>query len=226
MTSIPTRRVRSLVLSGGPRGSERYGDPWHDFRATSARLAGVLAAMSHDVEVTEEIEERVAGLDEIDLVVVNAARGADESAHRSSTSGLRAYLESGRSLLAVHAGAAGERHLDHWSATTGATWVVGESMHPELGVCRVQTSPGDRGVGAGLSDFDVLDERYTWLRVEPGNDVYCSHSYGGVVQPLAWARQLGAARVASDLLGHGPESYDSPGRVALLQAAVSWLTAG
>ena len=226
MTSrLPARPRRCLVLSGGPRGAERYGDPWHDFAATSRRLADVLAAMSHHVEVSEEIEVRVRSLDDVDLVVVNAACGADESAGPGSTYGLRPYLERGGSLLAVHAGAAGVRHADDWATITGATWVDGRSMHPEQDLCRVHALPGARGIGSGLSDFDVLDERYSWLRLEPGNDVICTHTYGGATHPLAWAREVGRARVFSDLLGHGPESYDFPGRVVLLRAAVTWLTA-
>jgi type 1 glutamine amidotransferase len=181
--------------------------------------------MSLHVEVSEEIEDRVRDLDDVDLVVVNAACGADESAGPGSTYGLRPYLERGGSLLAVHAGAAGTRHADDWAAVTGATWVDERSMHPEQDLCRVQVVPGLRGIGSGLSDFDVFDERYSWLRLEPGNDVICAHTYLGTTHPLAWARKVGPARVVSDLLGHGPESYDFPGRVALLRAAVTWLTA-
>ena len=97
-------------------------------------------------------------------------------------------------------------------------------MHPEQDLCRVHAVPGARGIGSGLPDFDVLDERYSWLRLEPGNDVICTHTYGGTAHPLAWAREVGRARV-HDLLGHGPESYGFPARVVLLRAAVTWLTA-
>jgi hypothetical protein len=48
--------ARSLILSGGGE----YRDPWHPFAATSERLAGLLAALGHAVEVSEPSPTRSA----------------------------------------------------------------------------------------------------------------------------------------------------------------------
>ena len=93
---------RSLVLSGGGR----YADPWHPFAKTSARLADVLWSLGHRVEVTDFIADRVADLSGFDLIVVNAAAGPGEApaAHQAAQAGLRAALDRGVSVLAVHTG--------------------------------------------------------------------------------------------------------------------------
>ena len=65
--------ARSLILSGGGE----YRDPWHPFAATSERLAGLLAALGHEVEVSELVADHVADLRGWDLVVVNAAAGPE-----------------------------------------------------------------------------------------------------------------------------------------------------
>lgn len=49
---------RSLILSGGGE----YSDPWHPFAATSARVAALLAAIGHEVEVSDLVDERYCHL--------------------------------------------------------------------------------------------------------------------------------------------------------------------
>ncbi len=55
--------TRSLILSGGGA----YADPWHPFAATSERIAGLLAALGHEVEISNLVADRVADLRGWDL---------------------------------------------------------------------------------------------------------------------------------------------------------------
>ena len=57
----------ALVVSGaGP-----YLDPWHDFAATSSRLAALLRDSGLTVDVTTEVEEALADPRAARLLVVN-----------------------------------------------------------------------------------------------------------------------------------------------------------
>jgi type 1 glutamine amidotransferase len=213
---------RSLVLSGGGK----FADPWHRFARTSARLADVLWSLGHHVEVTDFVSDRVADLAHFDLIVVNAAAGPGLSAAEQDAArdGLRAALDRGVGVLAMHVGVGALLRLPQWEAVTGAAWVEGQSGHPPLGPARVQTHQDRHPIVGSVPDFDVTDERYTGLRLAPGLVPLATHRHQGRQYPLVWARDLGRTRVVADTLGHDPRSYDSAGHRRLLTHAVRWLT--
>ena len=210
---------RSLILSGGGE----YRDPWHPFAATSERLAGLLGSLGHEVEVSELVADRVADLRGWDLVVVNAAAGpeADTSV---AAAGLRAALDRGVGVLAVHVGACTLLRLPEWESVTGAVWVSGRSTHPKVGPSRIITYPGRHPICAPVTDFDIVDERYTYLRTAPDVVPLAAHEYQGEVHPVLWARVLGRSRVVTDVLGHDERSYDSASHRQLISRAARWLT--
>lgn len=210
--------TRSLILSGGGA----YADPWHPFAATSELIAGLLAGLGHHVEVCEQVAERVADLDGWDLVVVNAAGGPDAGTG-AARDGLRAALDRGLGVLAVHVGACTLLRLPEWEAVTGAAWVAGQSMHPKVAPCRILTYPGRHPVCAPVADFDITDERYTHMRVAPGVVPLAAHQYEGRLHPLLWAREQGGARVVTDLLGHDERSFENPAHRELIARAAQWL---
>jgi hypothetical protein len=206
-------------LSGGGE----YRDPWHPFAATSARLAGIVRDLGHEVEVSEFVGDRVAYLGGWDLVVVNAAAGpqADTTA---AADGLQAALDIGVGVLAVHVGACTLLGLPAWESVTGAAWVSGQSMHPKTGPARIRTYPGRHPICAPVADFDIIDERYSYLRTAPDVVPLAAHEHGGEIHPLLWARVLGRSRVVTDALGHDERSYDSAAHRELISRAARWLT--
>lgn len=213
--------IRSVVLSGGGE----YSDPWHPFAATSQRIASLLAAVGHDVEISDLVAERAADLRGCDLLVVNAAAGP-EADTRAARTGLAAALRRGLGVLAIHVGACGLLRWPAWEQVTGAAWVSGRSTHPKAGPGRVITYPARHPVSAPVADFDVVDERYTFLRIAPGIFPLAAHEHNGALHPLLWAREAGRSRIVTDLLGHDERSYDSPEHSQLISRAAQWLTRG
>jgi hypothetical protein len=176
--------------------------------------------------VTDFVSDRVADLAQFDLIVVNAAAGpglttAEQDAARD---GLLTALDRGVGVLAMHTGVCALLRLPQWEAVTGAVWVQGQSGHPPLGPARVQTHQDRHPIVGPVPDFDVIDERYTGLRLAPGLVPLATHRHQGRQYPLVWARDLGRTRVVADALGHDPRSYDSAGHRRLLIHAVQWLT--
>lgn len=210
---------RAVILSGGGE----YGDRWHPFAATSERMAAILRDTGHDVQICDRVAEAVADLGDADLMVVNAAGGppADTCAAQS---GLSAALERGIGVLAVHVGACTLLRLPEWEQVTGARWIAGQSMHPPTGPSHIITYPGRHVIAGGVGSFDLVDERYAYLRTAPDIMPLAAHEHEGELHPLVWARQIGASRVATDLLGHDTRSYDSAEHRQLVARAARWVT--
>jgi type 1 glutamine amidotransferase len=223
--------TRSVILSGGGL----YRDPWHPFTLTSLRLSGILSAAGHQVEIEEDVADRVADLSDVDLIVVNAAAGPPQDAG-AALAGLQVALSRGIGVLAVHVGVTTLLGLPDWESVTGAAWVPGQTMHPPTGPCQVRTYPGRHVIiegnasapgrpGPTVSEFGLTDERYSFLRLAPDLIPLAAHELDGTWHPLVWARELGPSRVVADALGHDARSYDSPEHRDLLASAARWLTA-
>jgi type 1 glutamine amidotransferase len=212
----------ALILSG----AGEYADPWHAFPETSRRLADALAGFGCAVEITENLPGRLNDLDDVDLLVVNAAAGPSGSGRAGVERALGRFLAGGGGILAVHVGVCSLLDLPGWPEVSGAAWIPGRTMHPPLGRCWVEICEAEHPVSARLSSFEVLDERYSHLDLRSGSHVLASHTYDGLEHPLVWAREIDGGRVVADALGHGPESYDSTGHRALISAAAGWLTDG
>ena len=211
-----------LVVSGsGP-----YADSWHPFPETSGRLAAIIRGLGHFVEVTEEVEGALAQPGLPDLLVVNIGnpehpRPADRIA--AAAKGLIGHIDAGRALLGVHASATSLTTMPAWPAIIGGRWMRGRTMHPPQGRSSIRIRTDSHPIAAGIADFEIFDERYSYLQTDADIDVLCEHEYEDVKHPLAWAREAGPARVVYDGLGHDARSYDSQGHVQLVQRSVQWL---
>lgn len=218
--------MHALILSG----SGRYADPWHPFADTSARLAELLRETGLEVEVSEDVDARMAGLttEDPDLLVLNLGDPAltgspDEPAERRGRDGLLAYLARGRPLLVSHVTSTSLRGIPEWEGILGAVWVRGTSFHPDYGLARIHVHPEVHEIATGLRDFAVEDERYTDLRVQPDVVALASHTHEGREHPLVWARTYGGARIVYDALGHDTASYEAETHREILRRAVRWL---
>ncbi len=214
-------RPRALIASG----AGRYGDPWHPFAATSARLADVLAGAGFDASVDDDLDGAMTRLADVDLLVVNAGDpwrdGATRGSPAAARGGLRDALARGMGVLAVHSAVSSLRDYPEWPAAVGAVWLPGVSMHPEIGRARITAQ---RGGEVEMPDFEVFDERYCRLQRIGESVVVATHAGAdaGEIEPTAWIRDAGRARVGVSVLGHDERAYDSAGNVALVTALARW----
>src|SRR5262249_13620046 len=115
--------------------------------------------------------------------------------------------------------------------------------HPDYGLARVRVYPDRHPIVAGLADFELQDERYSYLRMAPDVVPLATHRHDGIEHPLLWARTWTApgadagagaapaqsaglaqpARVVYDALGHDVRSYDSPEHAEILRRSIRWL---
>jgi type 1 glutamine amidotransferase len=221
---------RALILSG----AGRYADPWHPFAETSARIAEILRAEGFDVEISEDVDARLAALggpQVPDLLVVNVGdpvladpEHPEPLAEKKGRDGLLAYLAMGRPLLAMHVSSTSLHGVPEWEDILGGIWVRGTTMHPDYSRARIRVYPERHPIVAGLADFEVEDERYTYLRTAPDLVPLAAHDHEGDEYPLVWARTYGDARIVYDALGHDSASYESATHRAIIANAARWLT--
>lgn len=212
----------AILLAGGGD----FTDPWHPFAATAACVAEVLAGLGVRTTIVETAAEFAALLEVgAGLAVVQASNDfASTDADGTVIDAVGAHLASGRPLLAVHSAACAFVDRPEWERMLGGRWVQDVTFHPELGPATVRLEP--HAITEGLADVEVVDERYTALRVLPEAEPLAWHEEAGARHALAWAHRVGDARVVFDALGHDTRSYESETRRALLAAEARWLLAG
>jgi type 1 glutamine amidotransferase len=96
-------------------------------------------------------------------------------------------------------------------------------MHPDYDRARIRVETDAHPIVAGIRDFEVDDERYSFLRVDPAVRGLAWHEHDGRRHPLLWAREHGPARVVYDALGHDAASYDSPEHRGIVARSARWL---
>lgn len=228
---------KALLLSG----VGRYADPWHPFPETSAALAGLLREAGYGVGIPGDVDAALADLaraDESDLPVLLAVNVGLPRDHRPSpgtpdaAAGMIRWLDSGRPLLVSHVSSTSFVDLPEWEEGLGGRWIRGTSMHPAYGPASVSVVEGAGPVVHGIPDFELLDERYSYLRTSSLVTVHATHTHEDVEHPLMWSLErpargtLPAGRTFYDALGHDAASYQSPEHRQLLLNAISWLNAG
>ena len=228
--------TRNLLLTGGPT---------HPFAETAPLLVDLFADAGIDTVVVTEPVDAVAALraaeagagDGFDLVTVHAlrwridqARYADQRAAFAvdlapdDLAVLDRFVRSGGGLLALHTAVICFDGDPTWRALCGAAWRWDVSTHPPLGPVDVTvTAAGEaHAITGGLGPFQVHDEVYAFLDEEDGLEPLLVGAYDGHAHPLLWARTVGAGRVVTDLLGHGPASLTEPTHRTVLARAAAW----
>ncbi|MEV7692261.1 ThuA domain-containing protein [Microbacterium sp. NPDC089189] len=212
--------MRALIASG----AGRYADPWHPFAETSAALAGILGDAGIETVIDDDVDAAMTRLDGIDLLVVNAgdpwrAEEHAERPHPASVDGLAGALTRGMGVLAMHCAVSSLRDYPQWAHAIGRIWVPGGSFHPPADEAAIEG--GALPDGTALPSFRLFDERYCRLQVT-GETVDVAHPATDPADPSAWVREVGAARIAVDVLGHDARSYTSAGHRQLVTALARW----
>ena len=213
--------MHALIASG----AGRYADPWHPLTETSAALARVLEADGWTTRVSLDVDAALQQLSGVDLLVVNAADpwrngetgfGAPEAAQ----AGLAGAIDRGIGILCMHSAVTSLRDYAPWAAAVGAVWLPTISGHPPIGPATI--TPRQSELTAGLEPFELVDERYLDLQFIGEHTPVADNDADGRRYPVAWVRTHGPARVAVDLLGHDPRSYEAVGHVELIQRLARW----
>ncbi len=216
--------TRTLIVTGGGD----YTDPWHPFAETSACLTGIFEGLGHDVTVSDRVERSLAGLNDSsvwpDLLMINAGNAEQPTPFDPAVAtGVLAYLAAGHPLFVTHISITTFVDWPEWETIVGGRWVRGTSMHPDFGPVEIEVATDRHPIVAGVPDFGLLDERYSYLRTSVDIEPLAWHEYEGARYPLLWTHRYGTAKVVYDALGHTAESFDSAEHRMLVSRSARWL---
>lgn len=224
-------RRRNLILVGGI---------FHDFAASAKALSDVLAPLGIESRIESDLDAGLASLatHPVDLITVNALRwemiGEKYDPYRDSEAyspptetraALANHLETGGALLGLHTASICFSDWPEWGGLLGGRWVWGTSFHPPPE--RVTVTPADGDSSDALPAFEVHDELYTDLTLEPGAEVlaYGRSESMPKAQPVLWRQTVGPGRVVYDALGHDSDSLLHPQHAHWLRKLVAWALA-
>ncbi len=208
------------------------------FEEAAAALAALLEPYGIRSDVTEDIEDGLAGLarGEFGLLTVYALRWRMEndekyapqrerwglSLSQAGRAAITNHVAQGGGLLGLHTAVICFDDWPEWGSILGGMWVWGQSGHPPLGTATVRIDEPDDPIVRGLPDFTLQDEVYGNLHMERGVRPIASASAEDDWQPILWTRQLGSGRVAFDGLGHDANSINHPVHRRILTRAALW----
>jgi len=218
--------VRTLILTG-------HNHPAHDWKATTAALIHVLEQDPRmKVDVTENPED-LAGkrLDSVDLLVLNYNNWDQPGLSEAAKASFLRYLGRGGGLSVIHfADGAWNQTLpakeseweEYRSKIIRRAWMHPDSAHDPFGPFKVTPTAVHHEITAGLAAFDTMDELYFKQAGEQPIEALltATSKVTGNDEPMAWAYDVGRARVFQTLLGHSAESIRRAG--ALIRRGSVW----
>jgi hypothetical protein len=218
--------LRNVLLSGGI---------FHPFEKTSAELAALLAPLGIESKVCKDPEAAVSALDGADLFTVNALRwrmhGEKYDPHReewafslSEPARVRVteFVAGGGGLLGLHTASICFDDWPGWGELLGGAWAWGTSHHPPPGAFTARPTAARHPIIRGIDAFEIEDEVYSELALEPNVIPLLTSDAASGAQPLLWARELGLGRVVYDALGHDERSFGHESHQRMLRRAALW----
>ena len=228
--------ARNLIIAGGVH---------HPMEASVPSLTARLAEIGVESDAVEDVEEgcRLLAGGGYELLTFSAIRFRMDAPQYEQyrerwalafsevgRQSIRAHLQRGGALLAVHAASIAFDDWPGWGDILGGRWVWGQSGHPPFGTAEVQFLNGAASpLTAGLPDFQCEDEVYGSLWVAPdvtplarARPLKGADGGPGAWMPVLWTRNWQGGRVVYDALGHDAASLKHPVHKRLMKRAALW----
>jgi hypothetical protein len=222
---------RNLIITGGV---------FHPFDDSAPALAEILAQDAGiESTTTTDVSQGLAAIarGEYDLLTVYALRwpmeaekfAADRAkwGHRltdADKAAVEGHLRAGRGIFAVHTASICFEDWPRWGEIVGARWIWGRSFHPPYGQVNARIEGASSPLTAGLESFEINDEAYGNMDVQPDVTPLLSVNAQGQKEwwPGLWTRQVSGGRVAYDALGHDRGSLRHPTHRRIVARAALW----
>lgn len=214
--SLTNKRV--LILLGGM---------YHDFEGYSAWAQPLFAAAGCQVEATYDLQRLETLGAEVDLLVSYTSLSLHPEGQDSPTpellteaqiAGLRAWVQCGGGLLAVHSATVAGKSGPAFGELMGGVFVE----HPPQFAFTVYPMRQPHPITAGIEAFTVHDEFYIQDLASPV-EVHMVALDRGQAHPMAWTREEGQGRVAHIAMGHSTLVWELPQYRQLILQAAAWV---
>lgn len=222
--------VPVLLLTGGQREH-------HGYRDQAFYLAGLLedtgryrVTLCEDAAILE-----TPALKKYAILIVNADRRDPEFRFTEPQQrALLAAVRAGTGYVSIHgADNAAPDWLPDWREMLGG--IFSHQGLPDgkvrKGTYTVRVADTSSPITQGLRDFELKDELYYHMQMQPGVEPLATTSHDGADWPVAWTRTYGSGRVFHTPLGHrdfGPGKDDplrNPNLARLVVQGIDWVAA-
>ncbi|HBY63511.1 MAG TPA: hypothetical protein DEH78_27110 [Solibacterales bacterium] len=135
---------------------------------------------------------------------------------------LAKFVESGKGIVILHHALVDFADWEWWwKEVMGGLYdlKVSKYLHD---VDMTVTPKGDHPIVAGLKPFQIHDETYKHLRIEPTNQILLTTDHPTSDGPVAWISAYKKSRVVVIQLGHGREAHENPVLREILRRAILW----
>ena len=222
------RGARVLLLSGGQRQH-------HGYRDQALYLANALEDTGrYEVTINEDAAVLLTpAMAKYDILIVNADRRDPEFKFtREQQQGLLDWVKAGHGYVSIHgADNAAPDWLPAWRDMLGGIFshIGTPDGKVRKGTYTVKIADTSHPVTRGLKDFELKDELYYYMQMQPGVEPLATTEFEGTAWPVAWTRVYGNGRVFHTPLGHrdfGPDKHDpirDPNLSKLIVQGVDWV---
>ena len=223
--------AKVLLLTGGQRQH-------HGYRDQAFYLASALEDTGrYEVTLAEDAALLLTpAMARYDLIVVNADRRDPEfKFSKEQQAALLGWVNAGHGYVSIHgADNAAPDWLPEWREMLGGVFShVGlPDGKTKKGTFAVKVAKSDHPITRGVTDFELKDELYYHMQMQPGVEPLATTDYENATWPVAWTRTYGRGRVFHTTLGHrdfGPDKDDplrNPSMKTLLIQGVDWVAEG
>lgn len=145
-------------------------------------------------------------------------------------------IAEGKGLVVLHHALADYQDWDDFKRIAGGKFYLKETVeagvkHPPSGwkegeTVKVEIADPDHPITRGLEDFEIHDEVYSNLHIDPGAHVLLTTKHPLSNRIIGWARKEGKARIAGIQLGHDNKAYSHPSYRRIIERAIRWAAGG
>lgn len=234
-SEIDDRPIRVLLIAGND------AHKWHNWQKTTPAIKAALETDPRiKVDVSLDIEDLAKGdiSRNYDLILPNYVNWHDpKPLSDASKAAFMNFVQNGGGVLFVHFNAsafhfslpmAAESDWPEYRKIALRVWNHqgkgdAQSGHDVFGLFKVDVTPIEHVITAGLKGFDVIDELYFKQDGRPVDPLITAKSkVTGRDEPLAFVGSYGKGRVFQTLLGHSEKTYDVYEPREMLRRAAAW----
>ena len=143
-------------------------------------------------------------------------------------------LKQGKGLVFLHHSIHGHEDWPEYPRIVGGAWVAGKrtidgrvfapSQYFPNQHITVQIAREPHPVTQGLQDFEMVEETYKSVYVNPGATPLLTTTHPNSEHVIGWAHRYEQSRVVGLQPGHGATAFNDPNYRRLVRQAIQWVS--